>query len=227
MTNKLIGIVAAIAFASTACATGMGKGAVIGGAGGAAVGAGVGAIAGGKKGAVIGAVVGSAVGGGGGAMIGAYMDKQEKELREKVDAAKIERKGDKIVVTLKSAILFDTNKADLKSDAEQDLATFADVLKKYSKTELIVHGHTDSTGPRSFNKMLSEERAGSVVDFLAQAGVNISRLTSEGEGPDHPAASNKTATGRAQNRRVEIEIKPGSELQQQAQQAAGTDRSHG
>lgn len=205
----------------------MGNGALIGGAGGAAVGAGVGAIAGGKKGAAIGAVVGSAVGAGGGAMIGAYMDKQEKELREKVDAAKIERRGDHIVVTLKSAILFDTNDADLKSDAQSNLAEFAQVLRNYDKTELIVHGHTDSTGPRDFNKKLSEDRAESVVEYLSRAGVETSRLAAEGEGPDQPVASNKTRSGRAQNRRVEIEIKPGSELVRQAQQASAAEGSHG
>src|SRR5438128_12056043 len=93
MSKKLSAILIA-AFAASACATSMRSGALIGAGSGAAVGAGVGALAGKGKGAAIGAVVGAAVGGGSGAMIGAYMDKQERELREKVAAAHIEREGD-------------------------------------------------------------------------------------------------------------------------------------
>ena len=210
--NLSVIVLAMAGWTVTGCATKQKTGAAVGGATGAVVGAGVGAAAGGKKGAVVGAAAGAAVGAGTGALVGRYMDKQEAELRKEVETAKIVRKGDELVVEFKSAILFDTGKAELRSSAREDLDEFADVLKKYDQTNLVVEGHTDSTGGREINEKLSLARAEVVVEYLAGRGVAKHRLTPRGQAYDEPLASNATADGRQRNRRVEVEIAPNEEL---------------
>src|SRR5262245_62047835 len=108
--NKALALVLlGAAMFATACATNTGKGALIGGGGGAALGAGIGALAGGGKGALVGGAIGAGVGAGTGALIGRYMDKQEEDLK-KVKGANIQRQGDTLVVRFNAAILFDKNK---------------------------------------------------------------------------------------------------------------------
>ena len=202
------------------CASNKGKGAVIGGVGGAALGAGIGALAGGKKGAVVGGLAGAAVGAGTGVLIGHYMDKQEKELRDEVKAANIERQGDQLVVRFSSAILFDTGKADLKAQSKKDLTEFAGVLKKYSDTDLVIEGHTDSTGTVAINEKLSAARAQAVVDFLASQGVVATRMQGKGLASTQPVGDNATDEGRAQNRRVAVKIAANEELKRKDAEAA-------
>src|SRR5262245_39022265 len=199
------------------CATNTGKGALIGGGVGAGVGAGAGAVAGGGKGAVIAGAVGAGVGAGAGALIGNYMDKQEADLK-KVKGANVQRQGDKLVVRFNSAILFDTGKAKLKSASEKDLSEFANVLKQYQETNLVVEGHTDNVGKKAKNKKLSETRAESVIGFLDTQGVVRARMSAVGYADDKPVGDNKTEEGRQANRRVEIQISANEKLQQQAQQ---------
>jgi outer membrane protein OmpA-like peptidoglycan-associated protein len=208
------------AFSVTGCATKKGTGALIGGAAGAAAGAGVGALAGGKKGAVIGGVVGAAAGAGTGALIGHYMDKQEEELRKEVEAAEIERQGDELVVRFSSAILFDTNKADLKPQSKSDLTEFAGVLKKYPDTDLVIEGHTDSTGTLAINEKLSRARAQAVLDFLSSQGVTATRMQGIGFADTQPVGDNATADGRTQNRRVQVKIAANAELRKKDAEAA-------
>jgi outer membrane protein OmpA-like peptidoglycan-associated protein len=202
------------------CSTRQKTGAAVGGVGGAIVGAGVGAAAGGPKGTAVGAAVGAAAGATGGALVGRYMDRQERELRKDVESARVVRKGDQLMVEFDSAILFDVNQATLRPSVKPDLDQFADVLKKYDQTDLVVEGHTDSTGGRELNERLSLQRAETVVDYLTARGVARGRLTPRGLAYDQPVASNGTAAGRQQNRRVEIEIAPSAELRQQAAQAS-------
>ena len=211
---KLISAICVVGFVAAACATKTGTGALVGGGSGAVLGAGVGALMGGGKGAAVGAGVGAAVGAGTGALIGNYMDRQEKALKE-VKSAKVERQGDKLVVKFASAILFDTNKAELKSASRNDLAEFAKVLKEYKDTDLIVEGHTDNTGKKAHNQKLSVARAESVISFLENEGVARSRLTGRGFADDMPVAPNSTADGRQQNRRVQIQIAANEKLQKQ------------
>lgn len=196
------------------CATKQKTGAAVGAGGGAAVGAGVGAAAGGKKGAIVGGVVGAATGAAGGALIGRYMDKQEAELKKEVDSAKVVRQGDQLLVEFNSAILFDTGKAVLRTGAMHDLERFADVLKKYEQTNLVIEGHTDSTGGREINERLSQQRAEIVVEYLAARGVAKNRMTAKGRAYDEPVATNENADGRQANRRVEIEIAPNEALKE-------------
>jgi outer membrane protein OmpA-like peptidoglycan-associated protein len=198
--------------ASLSCATKARTGAAVGGGGGAAAGAGIGALIGGWKGAAIGAAVGGAAGGVAGAVVGRYMDMQEEALKRDVKSATIEREGDQLVVKFKSAILFDVDKTVLKEDAKTELADLANVLKEYPDTNLVIEGHTDSSGSAAHNKKLSEQRAASVIDVLVTDGVDRSRLTHKGWGEDKPLQSNSTADGRAQNRRVEVHIAPNEAL---------------
>lgn len=207
-TVAMLGLVSVLV---VGCATNKGKGAAYGGAGGAAVGAGIGAVAGGGKGALLGSLIGAAAGAGTGALIGAYMDKQEKELKE-LKSAKVVREGDQLVVRFNSAILFDTNKADLKPQSKTDLTEFAEVLKKYEDTDLIIEGHTDNTGTKEINTKLSEERARSVIAFLESKGVRGARMQPRAYADSKPIADNTTPDGRTQNRRVEVQIAANEEL---------------
>lgn len=205
---------------SIGACTKTGKGALIGGAGGAALGAGIGALAGGKKGAVIGGVAGAAVGAGTGALIGHYMDKQEADLKKDVKSANVERQGDELVVKFNSAILYDTGKADLKPQSQTDLTDFATVLAKYPDTDLVIEGHTDSTGKVATNEKLSVARAQSVVAFLSSHGVDAKRMKAEGFAATQPVGDNTTEEGRMQNRRVVVKIAANEELKKKDAEAA-------
>lgn len=207
MNKKLISLLLTVTCLGLfSCASKAGKGAWIGGAAGAGVGAGIGALIGGKEGAAIGAGAGAVAGGMTGAAIGARMDNQQKEL-EKVKGAKVERAANnQINVKFDSGILFDTGSSNLKTDAKTALDSFSKVLNQYPETKLTIEGHTDNTGPKAFNKSLSEQRAMSVRNQLSTGGVVDGRMTTVGYADDHPVATNATREGRAQNRRVEIKI---------------------
>jgi outer membrane protein OmpA-like peptidoglycan-associated protein len=208
-----------LALLAGSCATKTKTGAATGAGGGALLGAGIGALVGGKKGALVGAGVGAAAGATTGALIGRYMDKQEAALKQ-VQSAKVEREGNKLVVKFNSAILFDTAKSDLKGPAKNDLTEFANVLKEYRDTDLIIEGHTDSTGKKDFNKRLSVSRADSVIGFLESQGVERTRMTGRGYADEMPVADNSTDAGRQANRRVQIHIAANEKLQQEDAAAA-------
>jgi outer membrane protein OmpA-like peptidoglycan-associated protein len=103
-------------------------------------------------------------------------------------------------------VLFDTGKAELKSTARERLAKVAGILVAYPDIKVEIDGYTDSTGSLPFNERLSQQRADSVRSYLASQGVNNAALTTQGFGPDAPIASNDTAMGRQQNRRVELVV---------------------
>ena len=184
--------------------------AVKGGALGAATGALVGVLASSKhdrgKGALIGAATGAAVGGG----IGYYMDVQEAKLRQKMKGTgvSVTRQGDNIILNMPNSVTFDTNSSQVKAAGANTLSGVAMVLKEYEKTRINVVGHTDSSGSRDLNMRLSQERADSVGSNLITQGVAASRISMSGVGPDQPVASNSTAAGKAQNRRVTITLSP-------------------
>jgi outer membrane protein OmpA-like peptidoglycan-associated protein len=178
---------------------------------GALIGAGAGAVIGGVIGdkagnTAAGAILGAVVGGAAGAYIGNYMDKQAEEIEKDIEGAKVERIGEGIKITFDSGILFDINKADLKPAARANLEKLAVILNKYSDTQVLVEGHTDSTGPADYNLELSEKRAKSVSRQLATQNIMETRLIIMGYGEEQPIASNDTVDGRQQNRRVDIAI---------------------
>ena len=228
---KVLGIAliaGSILFGETACSsmTQTGKGALIGGGGGAAVGAGLGALIGGGKGAGIGSAIGAAVGAGAGALIGNKMDKQKKELQQQLgDQAKVEETTDQnglkaIKVTFDGGILFPTGKYTLNPQAQADLTRFAASLKENPNTNVQIYGFTDNTGSFEVNQRLSGERADAVLSYLANSGVSPTRLSAQGIPMADYVASNETAAGRAQDRRVEIYISADKQMIEQAQ--AGT-----
>lgn len=196
----------------------LGKGALIGGSGGGALGAGIGALAGGGKGAAIGAAVGAAVGAGAGALIGNKMDKQQKELEEQLaQQAKVEQVTDQnglqaIKVTFDGGILFPTGKWTLNASAKTDLNKFAKSLVNNPDTDVQVYGYTDNTGSMAANEKVSTNRANAVRDYLINDGVAGSRIVAEGIPMADYVASNETAEGRAQNRRVEIYISANQDM---------------
>ena len=228
---KVLGIAliaGSILFGETACSsmTQTGKGALIGGGGGAAVGAGLGALIGGGKGAGIGSAIGAAVGAGAGALIGNKMDKQKKELQQQLgDQAKVEETTDQnglkaIKVTFDGGILFPTGKYTLNPQAQADLTRFAASLKENPNTNVQIYGFTDNTGSFEVNQRLSGERADAVLSYLANSGVSPTRLSAQGIPMADYVASNETAAGRAQNRRVGIYVSADKQMIEQAQ--AGT-----
>lgn len=195
------------------------KGGLLGAGGGGALGAGIGAIIGGGKGAAWGAGIGAVVGGAAGTIIGNKMDKQKAEL-EKINGAQVEsiNDGQAIKVTFESGILFATNSSTLNAASQSALTSFATSLKNNPDTDVQILGHTDNTGSDAINNPLSEKRAQSVYNFLLSKGVAGTRMTSQGLGSSDPVAPNTTATGRAENRRVEVFILPNEKMIQDAQQ---------
>lgn len=186
----------------------------IGAAIGALVGAGAGAAIDSKnrgRGAAIGAAVGVLTGGG----VGLYMDKQKKAIEEQLakelagnDVELRKLPDNSIEVNLKSEASFPTGSSDVKPSFSAALAKLGGVVKQYDSTMVHVIGHTDNQGNDSYNKQLSERRATAVANALTAAGVDFSRVRIEGRGEAQPEASNATAVGRSQNRRVEIYLKP-------------------
>lgn len=154
------------------------------------------------------------------------MDKQQKELQEQLASqATVEETTDQnglraIKVTFDGGILFPTNKYTLNAQAQADLSRFAQSLIQNPGTNVQILGFTDNTGTFAVNEKLSNERAGSVLSYLVNCGVSPTRLTSQGIPMADYVASNDTAAGRAQNRRVEIYITAGQDMIKQAE--AGT-----
>jgi len=145
-----------------------------------------------------------------GAGVGAYMDVQEAKLREELrgTGVSVSREGNTIRLIMPGNITFETDSYNLRSSFYAVLNSVGKVLVKYHDTTLRITGHTDNTGSRAYNQNLSERRAQSVANYLATQGVSSARAFAEGRGFDQPVASNATAGGRAQNRRVELYILP-------------------
>jgi len=179
---------------------------------GAALGAATGAILGQntslntRKAMLVGAGLGALAGGG----IGVYMDNQEAKLRQRLQnsGVSVTRVGDNIVLNMPSNITFDTDQSNLKPQFYDTLNSVAIVLREYDRTLVDVVGHTDSDGSSDYNLQLSQRRASAVARYLTAQQLNPNRFAVEGRGKAEPIASNATAQGKAQNRRVEITIVP-------------------
>lgn len=210
------------------------KGGLIGAGSGTALGAIIGGIAGHGKGAAIGAAVGAAVGTGAGVLIGKKMDKAAAEAAQ-IQGAQVEQVTDNnglqaVKVTFDSGILFDTGNAALGTSAKSALSKFAsNVLNQNKDMDVSIYGYTDNQGWRGStaeqsvqkNLDLSQERAQSVASYLLSCGTAGSQIkTVEGLGQSDPVASNETAEGRQQNRRVEVYMYASQQMIQQAE--AGT-----
>ena len=179
-----------------------------------------GAILGGLTGAVLGgtaggddrlakAVVGGAIGAALGGAIGSSLDQQAAELRGSLNSnISVTNTGEYLIVNMPQDLLFATDSASLRGDLTRDINAVASSLLKYPNSKIEVIGHTDNTGAAAYNQDLSQRRAVSVANVLRNSGVPSGRVVAFGRGEDAPIASNLTPQGRAQNRRVEIIIRP-------------------
>ena len=198
------------------------KGAVIGAVGGGVLGAVLGNNLGKGGNGELGAVLGTVIGGVAGGVIGNKMDKQAREIETALPGAQVERVGEGIRLVLgENSVNFDFNKATLTAKAKQNLDKLVPVFKEYADTNIEIYGYTDITGSPEFNLTLSQKRAESVRTYLASKGLLNSRFKTTGLGIADPIASNETAEGRAQNRRVEFAILANEKMVQDAKKEAG------
>ena len=159
-----------------------------------------------RKATLIGAGIGALAGGG----IGYYMDTQEAKLRQELEATgvSVTRSGNSIILNMPGNITFKTNSSAISSDFYRVLDSVAKVINEFEKTYVDVYGHTDSVGDAAYNMRLSQQRADAVAKYLESRNVLPQRIMTKGMGEDYPIASNDTAYGRSQNRRVEIKLTP-------------------
>jgi outer membrane protein OmpA-like peptidoglycan-associated protein len=160
----------------------------------------------GRKNALIGAGVGALAGAG----VGAYMDKQQAQLRAQLanTGVTVARQGDNIVLNMPSDVTFAFDRSDVQPQFYKVLDDVSSTLNQYPSTLVDVVGHADSVGTDAYNQALSERRASAVAGYLTSRGVLPARLYVAGMGERQPIASNDTEAGRAQNRRVEIILRP-------------------
>jgi len=145
-----------------------------------------------------------------GSAIGTYMDQEEADLRAALQpsGATVTRAGEQIVIALPSNLAFDNDKAVVKQSFAGVLASVGQLVKKYDKTVVDVYGYSDNQAAEDYNRDLSQRRAVAVATALSNHGVDQRRFFIEGRGSQNPVASNAAETGRAQNRRIEIQISP-------------------
>lgn len=184
------------------------KGAVIGTTAGAVLGGVLGNNVGNKENSVLGAVIGGVVGGVAGGVIGKQMDKQAQKIEEEIPGAEVTRVGEGIDVVFDetSGVYFDTNKHDINAKSKENLHKLVSIFKEYPDTNIIIEGHTDSSGNDAYNLELSKKRANAVTDYIVSDGISRSRITTYFHGETLPKYDNATAEGRAKNRRVEFGI---------------------
>lgn len=199
------------------------KGAVIGATGGAILGAIIGNNVGKGGNGELGAVIGGVIGGGAGVLIGNKMDKQAQKIEEEIPGAQVERVDNGIVVTFDetSGVYFDTEKYNINSASQTTLNKLIGVFKEYSDTNILVVGHTDSSGADDYNMTLSKNRAYAVSNYLSQNGINQGRLTTNWFGETQPLHDNATVEGRAKNRRVNVAILPNEKMIEEAKSQSG------
>jgi len=173
-----------------------------------AIGAGVGALAGAAIGGdAKGAVIGGAVGAAGGYVWSKHMADKKAAMERSTQGTGVavtQTQDNQLKLQIPSDVSFDTGRADIKSNLRPILDQFANGLSSQPNTEVRIIGHTDNVGSDAVNDPLSLQRAQSTRDYLAAHGVNPSRVRTDGRGEREPIATNATADGRAQNRRVEI-----------------------
>ncbi len=195
------------------------KGAVIGATGGAVVGGVVGNNVG-KGNTVLGAIIGGVVGGVAGGYIGDRMDRQAERIEEEVPGAEVTRVGEGINVTFdeQSGVYFDINKSDIKGKSAETLQRLAGIFKEYPKSNILIEGHTDSTGGDDYNMILSKQRAQAVTNYLIDQGIDAGRFTTKWYGESQPRFDNSTPEGRSKNRRVELGIVASDALKEEAKE---------
>jgi outer membrane protein OmpA-like peptidoglycan-associated protein len=142
--------------------------------------------------------------------IGYYQEQQEKLLSERLAGAgiRVQRNAGTIKLIVPGRLAFALNSEQIQPNFSAVLDNLALVLKEYGKTVVAIKGYTDSTGSFEHNQQLSERRAQSIGNYLIARQIAAARIRSSGYGPRYPLVANDTESGRAQNRRVEIELVP-------------------
>jgi outer membrane protein OmpA-like peptidoglycan-associated protein len=198
------------------------KGTVIGATGGAVVGGVVGNNVGDGN-TALGAIIGGVVGGAAGAYIGNRMDKQAQRIEQEIPGAEVERVGEGINVTFDetSGVYFATEQYKVEGQSREALMSLANIFKEYPNTNILVEGHTDSTGSDAYNLTLSKNRAQAVTSFLVNQGISKGRIDTKWYGESQPKYDNSTVEGRSKNRRVELAIVANDELKEEAEREAG------
>ena len=160
----------------------------------------------GRKNALIGAGIGAL----GGAAVGAYMDRQQRELEAELSGSGVgvARQGDNLVLRMPSDVTFASNQSSINPAFYPVLDDVSAVLNRYDQSVVDIIGHADADGAADYNLDLSRQRASSVAQYLVNRNVLADRLYVDGRGESQPVATNETAAGKAQNRRVEILIRP-------------------
>jgi outer membrane protein OmpA-like peptidoglycan-associated protein len=128
---------------------------------------------------------------------------EARALANELAELKAEQTERGYVMTL-GDVLFEYNRATLKSGAQLNLSRLVSFLRSHPEQNILIEGHTDNTGSESYNQKLSEQRAQAVQNFLVSNGINPQRIMAQGFGEGYPVASNSSEAGRQQNRRVEI-----------------------
>lgn len=195
------------AFALTGCQNMEYDKAALGSVGGALLGAGIAYANADKDKMGQAAAIGAVVGGGAGLLL----DRKEKRLKEELAGTGIDvdRNPDGSINLVMPSVTFATNSYTIQPQFQAALNDVANVLREdgsSNKLALVIHGHTDNTGNDNINVPLSNNRANSVKNYLAGQGISTSRMTAKGYGSSSPVADNSTASGREQNRRVEISV---------------------
>jgi outer membrane protein OmpA-like peptidoglycan-associated protein len=132
-------------------------------------------------------------------------DQQAAELQRQIEALQAKATDRGLVLTL-GDVLFASGRADLKTGATGNLNKLVAFLNKYPDRTVAIEGYTDSVGSEDYNQGLSERRADSVKSYLSGQGIGSTRLSASGKGKSDPVAGNDSASGRQQNRRVEVII---------------------
>jgi len=182
---------------------------------GAGIGAGLGGLIGGTtsgggsgratRGAVLGAAAGAVVGN----IWSKRMEAQKQQMEQATAGTGVQvsqTQDNRLKLNIPSDISFDTGRSDIKGNFQPILQRFASTLQENPNTNVVIIGHTDSTGSDAINQPLSVDRAARTRDYLAGRGVNPNRITIEGRGSREPIASNNDNSGKARNRRVEIYV---------------------
>lgn len=200
------------------------KGAVIGATSGAVLGGVIGNNVG-EGNTALGAIIGGVVGGAAGAYIGDRMDEQAQKIENEIPGAEVERVGEGINVTFDetSGVFFDTEQYSINAESEATLDALVDILKEYPNSNILIEGHTDSTGADAYNLTLSKNRAQAVTNFFVQNGIDPGRLTTKWYGETQPKYDNSTVEGRAKNRRVELAIVANEELIEEAKKKTAAE----
>lgn len=207
MRTALTAVAISLTAALGGCATDRQTETAVGTGAGAATGAVIGSAVGGRKATVVGAGVGAAAG----AAVGYNWDRIKEKLgmasRDSGVEVSAQRDG-ALKLNVPGSVSFATGSASIEPGLQPTLDKIAATLQEYPATAITVVGHTDNRGDAQSNMELSERRASAVAGYLARQGVDRNRMTVQPRGESAPIADNATEAGRAQNRRVEMLIRP-------------------